>query len=213
MKNIMSHFIIRTFFKGLSLLVPIGLVIYIIYWLIIGTERGAKSILTIVLPDGFYLPGLGIIALFLGIFFIGMLMYPWVTRKLIQKFDELFRKFPLVGTVYSSIRDFMDMMGGDMKEKLGQPVMVKIAENGMEILGFLTREEGSDLTEGVSPEGHVVVYFQMSYQIGGYSCVVPRDLIRPVDMNVEQGLQWVLTAGVSDAQKKRPEANMESGNG
>ncbi|MCF8109360.1 MAG: hypothetical protein K9J81_10240 [Desulfohalobiaceae bacterium] len=75
----MSHFIIRTFFKGLSLLVPIGLVIYILYWLVIGT-------------------------------------------------------------VYSSIRDFMDM-------------------------------------------------------------------------NVEQGLQWVLTAGVSDFQKRRPEANKEGGNG
>ena len=209
----MSHFIIRTFFKGLSLLTPICLVIYIVYWLIIGTERAAKSVLTMVLPAGFYLPGLGIIALFLGIFFIGLLMYPWVTRKLLQKFDGLLRKFPFVGTVYSSIRDLMDMVGGDMKEKLGQPVMVRIAENGMEILGFLTREESRSLPEGFSREDHVVVYFQMSYQIGGYCCVVPQDLVRPVDMNVEQGLQWVLTAGVSDSRQKRPVSNKEDGNG
>ena len=51
---------------------------------------------------------------------------------------------------------------------------------------------------GGSQEGdRVIVYLQMSYQLGGYCLIVPSDHIRTLDMSVEDGLRWVLTAGVS----------------
>ena len=33
--------------------------------------------------------------------------------------------------------------------------------------------------------------------MGGYCFLVPRESIRPVDLSVEEGMRWALTAGIS----------------
>jgi len=48
-----------------------------------------------------------------------------------------------------------------------------------------------------------VKYVQWGYQLGGFCFVVPRDAVRPVDMSVEDGLRWALTAGVSAPAKAK----------
>jgi uncharacterized membrane protein len=37
----------------------------------------------------------------------------------------------------------------------------------------------------------------MSYQIGGYTVLLPRDRIAPLDMSVETAMRLVLTGGLS----------------
>jgi uncharacterized membrane protein len=37
----------------------------------------------------------------------------------------------------------------------------------------------------------------MSYQIGGYTLLLPRSYLTPVDMSFEDAMRFVITAGVS----------------
>ncbi len=76
-------------------------------------------------------------------------------------------------------------------------VLIKIPHTNMETLGFVTRDDLSDLPDGFPKEDHVVVYVQWSYQMGGYCFVVPRKAVQPVNMTVQQGMRWALTAGIS----------------
>jgi uncharacterized membrane protein len=43
------------------------------------------------------------------------------------------------------------------------------------------------------------VYFPMSYQIGGYTALLPRSRIEPLDIPVEAAMRLVLTGGISGA--------------
>ena len=43
---------------------------------------------------------------------------------------------------------------------------------------------------------HVAVYLPMSYQLGGYTAILPRTAIKPVDLPIEQAMRFALTAGV-----------------
>jgi uncharacterized membrane protein len=160
-------------------------------------ERALKEVLVRILPNGWYLPGLGIAMVVVTVFLVGLLMYPWITRKFIQSIETGFRKLPVVGALYSSIHDVLGLFEGGIKEKLGQPVLVDIPQADMKTLGFLMREDTVGLPQNAVGDGSVVVYLQMSYQLGGYAVIVPRDRVRPVDLSVEKALQWVLTAGVS----------------
>ena len=36
----------------------------------------------------------------------------------------------------------------------------------------------------------------MSYQVGGYTLLLPRRLLQPVDMSREEALRFLLTAGI-----------------
>lgn len=183
--------------RGLSIVLPIAVAIYVIVWLIRGAEGALKGLLTLVLPEGFYVPGMGLVAVLAIVFCVGLLMYPWITRKLIGGIDGLLRRIPLFGSVYSPVKDLMDLFGGDMEQSLGRPVMIRVPNTEMETLGFITREGDAGLPDGMVPEDHLVVYVQWSSQIGGYCFIVPRDSVRPLEITVEEGMRWSLTAGLS----------------
>jgi uncharacterized membrane protein len=49
----------------------------------------------------------------------------------------------------------------------------------------------------MAKEDELLVYLPMSYQIGGYMIVVPRSMVEPVNLSVEDASRLVLTAGMS----------------
>lgn len=206
----MVKFFTRTFFKGLVLVLPFVVTVYIVLWIVRDSEAAVRNLLLLVLPERYYLPGAGLALVVAGVFGVGLLMYPWLTRKLVDFIDRLLRRIPLFGSVYSPVRDLMEVLGGDMEKRLGQVVLVKVPNTDLETLGFVTRKDLQDLPEGFSKDNRVVVYVQWSSQIGGYCFVVPREAVRPVDMTVEEGMRWALTAGIS-APTVRPQA-VEGGN-
>ena len=40
----------------------------------------------------------------------------------------------------------------------------------------------------------IAVYLPMSYQIGGYTVLIPRSQVKPLDISVEDALQYTLIA-------------------
>jgi uncharacterized membrane protein len=207
----MIRFATRIFVKGLVVVLPIMAAVYVVLWMLRDSEALVKGLLLAIMPEDHYVPGLGLGLFLAGIFCVGLLMYPWVTRKLLEGVDGLLRKVPLFGAIYSPARDLMDVLGGDVEQKLGQVVLIKIPNTNMETLGFVTRDDLSKLPDGFTKDNHVVVYVQWSSQIGGYCFVVPREAVRPVDMTVQQGMRWALTAGISAPDSATRSQNQEDG--
>lgn len=197
MKKPLLPFLSRTFLKGLAVVVPIVAAVYVTLWIVRDGEAVVRGTLLSILPEEYYVPGLGLLLVIVAVFCVGLLMYPWLTRKSLDGIDGLLRRVPLFGTVYSPTRDLMNMFGGDVEQQLGQVVMIEIPNTNMETLGFVTRDNLADMPDGLAHDDRVVVYVQWSSQVGGYCFIVPRDSVRPVDMTVEEGLRWALTAGIS----------------
>lgn len=198
----MTKLITRTFVKGLVVVLPVLAAVYVVFWMVRNLEALPKGLLLRIVPDAYYVPGLGFVLSAAAVFLLGLLMYPWLTRRLLKGADRLMRRIPLFSMVYGPVRDFMDLLGGDMKEQLAQVVMIEIPNTNMKTLGFVTRQDLSDLPEGLDKADHVVVYVQWSSQVGGYCFIVPRDAVRPVDMTIEEGMRWALTAGISGPKNK-----------
>ncbi|WP_462269666.1 DUF502 domain-containing protein [Desulfobacter sp.] len=187
----------KLFIKGLSIVLPIAVALYVMVWMIRSSEGAVKGILTTILPPGAYIPGMGLLTIIALVFVAGLLMYPWLTRKLFRTADKTLRKIPLFGNVYAPVKDLMGLVGGDMEKKLGRPVMVTVPNTNMETLGFVTRDGTDGLPEGFLPDDHLVVYVQWSSQIGGYCFIVPKNSVRYLDISIEEGMRWSLTAGLS----------------
>ena len=187
----------KLFIKGLSIVLPIAVALYVMVWMIRSSEGAVKGILTTILPPGAYIPGMGLLTIIALVFVAGLLMYPWLTRKLFRTADKTLRKIPLFGNVYAPVKDLMGLVGGDMEKKLGRPVMLTVPNTNMETLGFVTREGTDGLPEGFLPDDHLVVYVQWSSQIGGYCFIVPKNSVRYLDISIEEGMRWSLTAGLS----------------
>ena len=75
-------------------------------------------------------------------------------------------------------------------------VSVQLPGIDMRLLGFLTRSDFSDMPKGVGNEDEMAVYLPMSYQVGGYTVLIPRKRVTPVPMSREEAMRFVLTAGL-----------------
>jgi uncharacterized membrane protein len=64
-------------------------------------------------------------------------------------------------------------------------------------MGFVTRDDLAGLPPNMSEPGMILVYMPMSYQVGGYTALIPRASVQPVDMSFEEAMRFTLTAGLS----------------
>lgn len=196
--------------KGLAAVLPVGVTIYLVYWFGISLERVLHPVITSVIPERFYWPGMGVVAGLVLLFFIGLLVNAWLVRYLLNLGEDLIEHIPLIKSIYSTLRDFVDYFSTTERRKnLKQVVLITI--NDMHLIGFLTAEQVNDIPQFKESDDIVAVYFPMSYQIGGYTLYLPRAQLEPLDMSVEDAMRRVLTAGLSKSNSSRKSKSTKEG--
>jgi uncharacterized membrane protein len=186
----------RTFGTGLVVILPLAVTIYVLYWLVSSLESLVESILEPI-PQVEYVAGQGVVITVALIFAFGLAMKVSIARRVLGWMEGQVNRVPLVKTLYGSFRDLMDFFSGSKEQEMSKVVMVDLDGSGRQrLMGFVMREQFDDLPEGVGDESRVAVYLPMSYQIGGFTTIVPRDAIQPIDMSIQDGMRFALTAGV-----------------
>ncbi len=180
--------------KGLAAVLPIGVTIYVVWWLGTSAEELMRDAITLVLPERHYWPGMGLVAGFVLLLGAGLVVNAYVVRWMMRAWDEFLSRIPLVKTVYAALRDLVKFLPGDGKRRdLRRVVLATFGD--ARLIGFVTRESPPEL--GGASADTVAVYFPMSYQIGGYTVYLPRSRLTQLDMGVEEAMRLVLTGGVS----------------
>jgi uncharacterized membrane protein len=179
---------------GFITLLPIVLTIYLLYWLAYTSEYVMGSALRFVLPNAAYFPGLGMITGVIVIFIVGLMMNAYMVRQLFALGEQLLYRLPFIKTVYRAFRDFFDFFS-PKRDQFGQVVAVTV--NDMELIGFVTQQDPQRLPESFRERDCVLVYLPMSYMVGGYSLLIPRNRLRPLKMSKEEAMRFVLTAGIT----------------
>ncbi|MCX8038846.1 MAG: DUF502 domain-containing protein [Candidatus Sumerlaeia bacterium] len=189
----------RIFLTGLVTLLPIAITIYILYAVITSLERGLGNLL----PEKIYRPGMGLLSGVVIVFLIGLLLHAYVFRRLFVYGERLMQRIPVVSTIYGAVRDLMGFLSSESKNKTAsQTVLVALGQTRLRLLGFVTREDLSGLPAGMGDKETVAVYFPMSYQIGGFTAMVPRSALQPVDLSFQDGMRFAMTAGMSSGADK-----------
>ncbi|HKQ25218.1 MAG TPA: DUF502 domain-containing protein [Burkholderiales bacterium] len=195
-------FIGRIFLTGIFTILPILATLYLVFWLIAAVERFLGSQLLLLLPDEYYRAGMGLLAALVVIFLVGLLMRAWLFRQLIKVGERLLLKIPLIKVVFRALKDLFGLFSDEKNSEALQVVSVQLPGTEMRLLGFLTRSDFSDMPKGVGNENDVAVYLPMSYQVGGYTVLVPRNQVTSVPMSREEAMRFVLTAGLKTEGKQ-----------
>tara|TARA_Y100001933_G_scaffold222313_1_gene232844 strand:+ start:2972 stop:3607 length:636 start_codon:yes stop_codon:yes gene_type:complete len=187
--------LVRLFLKGLATIIPIALTLLIVLWLAGLAENGVGYLIKLVLPDNWYIRGMGLFGGIALVMAIGLLSQVWLFRKLIDLGEGVLDRMPVVKSVFRATKDFVDYFSSDDGNRFGQAVMVRHPDLKIGIMGFVTREDFSELPFG--EEGEVAVYLPLSYQVAGYTIFVPREWLEPIDMPFEESIRLILTAAMS----------------
>jgi uncharacterized membrane protein len=187
----------KLFLKGLAVVIPLALTIAILWWLAGGAERLLGGLLVRFLPQGWYVPGMGLVAGLAITMLIGLLSHVLLFQKLFTYGEDILNRLPLVKSIYTAIKDFVGYFSPDSKAAMSKVVLVRLPGQEFEQIGFVTREDFASLPVTLATIDPVAVYLPMSYQIGGYTLFLPRTAVTPIDMSFEEGMKLVLTGGVS----------------
>jgi uncharacterized membrane protein len=192
------HHLGRIFLTGLLTLIPAVATIYFMVWLIGAVDRIFGKPLRWLLPHETYVAGMGIVLAVAIVFGVGVLMHGVLFRQLFRMAEQAMLSMPLVRSIYAALKDLLGLFG-QHKDSALQVVAVTFPGTSWKLLGFVTRQEFTDIAEGVGTPAEVAVYFPMSYQVGGYTLIVPRESVRPVAMSREDAMKFILTAGLKTA--------------
>lgn len=183
----------RILLKGLVTILPIGLTLYLIYWLGVTLESVLSGPLHWFIDPDHYIPGMGLVAGFVVLFLLGLLVNAYIVGRVLRLGEQLLLKVPIVRTIYTAFRDVARLMQSDGKSELERVVVVRFGD--ARLIGFVTQEKTS-LPGLDAGQDLVAVYLPMSYQIGGYTAYLPRERIEPTDLTVEAAMRIVLTGGL-----------------
>ncbi len=188
----------RIMFQGLVAMLPAVLTLYILYWLVRSAETVLGALLKVLLPDGWYIPGMGLVAGLIVTFLIGLALNAFLVRRLLALSEKVMNRIPLIKTIYGSLKDFIGFFASGMDSQFNQVVSIELEFGGkpMRLIGFVTRSDFSNLPAGIGDEGEIAVYIPLSYQIGGYTVIVPRSAVRQVNMSTHRAMGFVVTGGM-----------------
>ncbi|MFN2308582.1 MAG: DUF502 domain-containing protein [Gammaproteobacteria bacterium] len=201
----------RNILTGLITILPVMLTLYLLYGLVVSTESVLGAALRNLLPDGAYRPGMGVAAGLATAFIVGLLMHTLLMRRLVDFGERLVFRLPVVKSVYVAIRDFFGYFSPERKKEFEQVVVASVGDTGMELIGFVTQADPQNLPEDCRRGDNILVYFPMSYMIGGYAVLLPRSAVRPVNLSMEEAMRFILTAGVTGAISSRTPADDRHG--
>jgi uncharacterized membrane protein len=184
--------------RGLVVVLPIGFTIWLLWWIGSTTESLLRRLIVLVVPPEVYMPGMGIAAALLLLLAAGTLFNALLVQSALAAWERFLDRIPVVKTIYGATRDFVKLLpSGGKRRDLRRVVLARFGE--ARVIGFVTQDDASELGIVDAGEGLVAVYFPMSYQIGGYTALIPRSRIEPLEIPVEAAMRMVLTGGISGA--------------
>ncbi len=180
------------FLQGVLYIAPFGISAYIIYIIF----NFIDNILNNIFEKFFIIniPGLGFIIIFFFLVLVGMAGRSILAKPFKILFNRLIEKTPLLKLIYSALNDLFKAFVGK-ERKFNKPVIVLVNPiSNLEKLGFLTEEDLSKINE----KDKVAVYFPHSYNFSGELFIVPKNHVRPIDINPAVVMKFIVSGGVSN---------------
>ncbi len=175
--------LVRYFFRGLLISIPLVATGAIILWLF-------ETVDNLLGED--HLPGIGILIIVSAILIVGMVGSSYLVKPFIDWFDDWLEKTPGIKFLYSSVKDIMEAFVGE-KKKFSSPVLVEMGAKDVYKIGFITQKD----LKSLGMEGHSAVYFPKSYGFVGDLYIVSNASIKPLDANPTNVFKMIVSGGVT----------------
>jgi uncharacterized membrane protein len=206
----------QIFLTGLAVTIPIGLTLYILFFLIDIMDGLLKVIPTKYHPDtllGIHIPGLGIIVTLVLIFISGLITTSYVGYKIVRSGEDLVSRIPFVRSIYKAIKQISDNMFMDQRNSFKKVVLLEFPRKGIYTIGFVTGMPGWEVQKKTGKNSISVFVPTTPNPTSGYLLIVPEEELIQIDMSVEEALTFIISVGIitpADRISKREKLHHES---
>ena len=189
---------IRNYFiAGVVVLIPIGVTFYLTIFLVTISSRILPKEIN---PNNYLpysIPGLEIIISIILITLIGWLSLSFIGRRLLNLFNNILKKIPILRTIYSAIGQMTETFTKTNKDKKNV-VLVEYPRRGSWAVGFATQENTGEITSKVKKDLINVFVPTTPNPTSGFLLMFPKDEVIYLDLTFEQASKFIVSAGTSN---------------
>jgi uncharacterized membrane protein len=200
----------RYLIAGLLVWIPLGITLWVLKLLV---DLMDQSLL--LLPAsyntealfGFHVPGLGIILTIAILLVTGALAANFFGRKLLGLGNAALGRIPIVRSIYGGVKQISDTLFSPEGKAFRRVVMVRYPHAGAWTVALVTGNPQHEVTEHLGHE-QVSVFVPTTPNItAGFFLIVPRNETIELDMSVDEALKYIISMGVAEPPRRRPESS------
>jgi len=185
------------FFTGVVVLIPIGFTLYLTKFLI---KFSSKLIPQGINPNNylnFSIPGLEILLTIIIITIVGGLSLSFLGKKFLQIVDDLFKRIPILRTIYSAFVQMTESFSQQSSNKKSV-VLVEYPKKGTWAVGFATKENKGEITKKLDKKLVNVFVPTTPNPTSGFLLMYPKEDLIYLDITFEEASKFIVSAGTSN---------------
>ena len=184
------------FFTGAIVLVPIGFTLYLSKFLINLSTRLVPTGLNPNTYLPYSIPGIEIALTIIFITIVGGLSLSFLGKKFLQLVDDLFKRIPILRTIYSAIGQMTDSFRNQDGNKKSV-VLIEYPRNGTWAVGFATKENSGEIKNKTGKDLINVFVPTTPNPTSGFLLMYPKEDLIYLDMSFEEASKFIVSAGTS----------------
>lgn len=185
----------RYFLTGLLVIIPIWGTVLILKTLFVAVDGILGDLLVRLVPSH-YVPGLGILALIVLVFAVGLFATNFMGKQIVKWWEEWLNRVPLVRGIYSTLKSMMDILSFSDQASYNRVVLIQFPKNGHYCFAFVTGVTKGEMQD-LAQEPLIHVYVPTSPNpTSGYFLLVPEHEVMSVDMSVEEAMKLIVSGGL-----------------
>ncbi len=185
------------FITGVVVLIPIGITVYLTLFII----NISSQILPKEINPNHYLPynvpGLEIIISIILITFIGWLSLSFLGRRILNLFNNLLKKIPILRTIYSAISQMTESFTSSSKGSKNV-VLIEYPRKGTWAVGFATKDNDGEIKKKLNRNLVNVFVPTTPNPTSGFLLMYPKEELIYLDMTFEEASRFIVSAGTSN---------------
>ena len=189
---------IRNYFiAGVVVLIPIGITIYLT---ILITSVSSKILPKEINPNHYLpynIPGLEIIITLFLITFIGWLSLSFIGKRLLNLFNTVLKRIPILRTIYSAILQMTETFTKTDSQKKNV-VLIEYPRKGTWAVGFATKENSGEITNKLNKKLINVFVPTTPNPTSGFLLMFPKEDVVYLDLSFEEASKFIVSAGTSN---------------
>jgi len=185
------------FFTGVIVLIPIGFTLYLSKFLI---NLSTKLVPTGLNPNNYLtytIPGIEILLTVIFITIVGSLSLSFLGKKFLQIIDDLFKRIPILRTIYSAIGQMTESFTNQDGNKKSV-VLLEYPRKGTWAVGFATKENHGEIKDKTNKELINVFVPTTPNPTSGFLLMFPKEDLIYLNMTFEEASKFIVSAGTSN---------------
>lgn len=211
-KSGLFHRLRNYFLTGIVVAAPLAITIYLAWAFVRAIDRQITPLIPAQYNPETYLafsiPGLGLIIVIAFLTLLGALAANLFGRTLIRMGERILDRMPVVRSVYGTLKQIFETVVSQHSNSFKEVVLVEYPRKGLWAIAFVSSDTKGEIDE--KTHGAMVNVFLPTTPnpTSGFLLFVPREGLITLDMTVDDGIKYVISAGLVTP-ARRPSRTVE----